>query len=263
MRNSLTILVLIILAFAGYFIVHNKPPDPLALNPRDIQVQSNLTNKTGNVIWLNLEGVRPDHIGAYGYENNITPALDSIAGESLLFERCYAQSTETYRSMATMLTADYPACYVGSNRENVGMGFRDLVSTPEYSLVSQVQNAGHTTCAIVSSRLLKGEFGFDEGFDYYNDEFVKDDDGSLRVRTTSETWEAADAWLSKNFRRPFFLMVHFPNHQDLTMLIKCSMTRQWIPPFMRITEFFPFRKMIIIHLTRYLRIMESREIPLL
>ncbi|MBU1023537.1 sulfatase, partial [bacterium] len=140
-----------------------------------------------------------------------TPNIDSLAGQSLLFERCYAQSTEAFRSMATMITSKYPACYPTSKGRNAGLGFRDLVHTPEPTLVDFIREAGHTTCGIVSDSSLRGAFGFANGFDYYDDKLISEPDDTFRVRTTEESYEAAESWLSRNFRRPFFMLVQFPD----------------------------------------------------
>jgi arylsulfatase A-like enzyme len=209
MRNAFTISLLLLLIIAGFFLIRYKPHDAENFNPDKLSYDSHLVKPEGNVIWINLEGLRADHIGAYGYKNTTTPFLDSLAGESLLFERCYAQSTETYRSAVTMFTSRYPVCYSSSVKENVGMGFRDLITPPEGSLVTKLQNAGLTTCAVVSSRLLKREFGFNKGFDYYLDELVFENDGYFRIKNNRELQETADAWLTRNHKRPFFLYVQF------------------------------------------------------
>jgi len=212
MRYVLGIGVFLILL--GVFLaltMREEPYDRMAFNPDDMQIPSELINPHGNILWVSVEGLRPDHMGVYGYENITTPRIDSFASESLVFERCYAQSTETYRSIATMLTSQYPSAYPSGSIDDAGRGFRDCLYQTDASFVACIRNAGHTTAAIVGSPLLKGEFGFSTGFDYYDDKPIVESDGSIRDRTTEETYMAAESWLSRNFKRPFFMFVHFPD----------------------------------------------------
>ena len=214
MRNTLAIgIFLVALGLVLALSWNHKPVDPLALNPPETQVSSNLINPDGNVLWISVEGMRPDHMATYGYENVTTPRIDSLASESLVFERCYAQSTETYRSIVTMLTSQYPNVYPGDLGANSGRGFRDLLGNPRTSLVARIRESGHTTAAIVGNPMLDSDFGFGEGFDYYDDKPATEDDGSIRERSTGETYKVAETWLSRNFRRPFFMFVDIPDPQ--------------------------------------------------
>ena len=209
MRNFLTIGVLILLAFVVFALLSVKPPKPNALNPPDVAVSSDLINPDGNILWVNLEGLRPDHIGAYGYPNTTTPNIDSLAGESLLFERCYAQSSDTYRTLATMLTSEYPGCYPGQKGANRAQGFRDIIDSEQQSLVDIVRESGRTTSAIISNSSLMNDPGFSKGFDYFDSALIKDESGKERIRRSSETYNSVESWLSRNFRRSFFLFVQF------------------------------------------------------
>lgn len=200
-----------ILAVAGYMLLQMKPHDDTSFNPDSIGIPQHLINAGGNVLWINLNGIRPDHVGVYGYNNTTTPSIDSFAAQSLLFKRCYAQSTDPYRSMTTMLSSEYPVCYPISGRKNASAGFRDLVCTPEPTLTAAIRDSGHTTCAVVSNQVLKGIYGFAEGFDYFDDKMISLDDDTFRVRDSNETFDAAESWLSRNFRRPFFMLVQFPD----------------------------------------------------
>jgi len=224
MRNILAIgIFLIALGLVLALALNHKPEDPYAFNPPDIQVSANLINPDGNVLWISVEGMRPDHMGVYDYENVTTPRIDSLASESLVFERCYAQSTDPFKSMVTMFTSRYPYFYPGDSRTNSGRGFRDLIADPNLSLVEKIRESGHTTAAIVGDSMLDSDFGFGEGFDYYDDKPVTESDGTIRGRNTIETYKAAETWLSRNFRRPFFMFVNLtkplgPHNPDPSFL---------------------------------------------
>ena len=44
---------------------------------------------------LSLDAVRSDHVGAYGYERDTTPFIDSLARRGFLFEQAVAPSGNT------------------------------------------------------------------------------------------------------------------------------------------------------------------------
>ena len=46
--------------------------------------------KQRNVIVIVIDTLRPDHLGAYGYERNTSPFIDSLAQEGVVFEHAYA-----------------------------------------------------------------------------------------------------------------------------------------------------------------------------
>ena len=41
-----------------------------------------------NVLFIDIDTLRPDHMGCYGYPRNTTPCLDRVAREGLRFDRC-------------------------------------------------------------------------------------------------------------------------------------------------------------------------------
>jgi len=61
-----------------------------------------------NILWICTDEQRWDTLGCYGNEFVRTPVLDRMAGESLVFDRCYAQSPVCTPSRASFLTGRYP-----------------------------------------------------------------------------------------------------------------------------------------------------------
>ena len=58
-----------------------------------------------NLIFINIDALRADHLGCYGYKRNTSPFIDSLAKEGLLFEEARANSTFTRESVSVV-----PAC---------------------------------------------------------------------------------------------------------------------------------------------------------
>ncbi len=41
------------------------------------------------ILYIDIDSQRPDHLGCYGYHRNTSPAIDQIASEGVVFDRCY------------------------------------------------------------------------------------------------------------------------------------------------------------------------------
>jgi len=61
-----------------------------------------------SILWVTIDTIRADHLGAYGYFRNTSPRFDALAEESLLFERSLAPIATTLPSHLSALTATYP-----------------------------------------------------------------------------------------------------------------------------------------------------------
>ncbi len=57
-----------------------------------------------NVVLVNLDSLRRDHVGAYGNGWIETPNLDALAGESLRFTRPYPESIPTINARRAIYT---------------------------------------------------------------------------------------------------------------------------------------------------------------
>ena len=44
---------------------------------------------TMRILYLDLDTLRPDHLGCYGYPRNTSPNLDRIAAGGMRFDRYY------------------------------------------------------------------------------------------------------------------------------------------------------------------------------
>ena len=52
-----------------------------------------------NVILISVESLSADYMGTYGSKENLTPYLDKLAGESLVFDKLFATGTRTVRGL--------------------------------------------------------------------------------------------------------------------------------------------------------------------
>jgi arylsulfatase len=157
-----------------------------------------------STLWIVVDTLRADHVGAYGYERDTLPALRPLIENGTLFERVYVTQTETTPSIGSMLTGLQPwkhgvqALYTSLHPDNV-------------TLAEMLRERGYQTAAFVSSFVMSRRFsGLDQGFDVYDD-FVEDRERFREnfERRAAGTLGLARVWLEKRDpRRPFFLFVH-------------------------------------------------------
>src|SRR5260221_4375488 len=118
-----------------------------------------------NVLLLTLDTTRADRMGFLGSTRGLTPELDAVAKQSIVFTRAYAQAPITTVSHATILTGTYPPFH------HVNDFGTSLAPTVPY-LPDILQHAGYRTAAFVGSLMLDPRAGtapgFDRGFDVYD-----------------------------------------------------------------------------------------------
>lgn len=131
-----------------------------------------------------------------------TPTLARIAAESVVFERAYAPIPFTLPSHMTLLTGLYPE---GHGVTDDGRTLLASIAT----LPGLLRDAGYRTAGVHTSDWLKGGFGFDRGFDRYEQLAPG---LTYADRVTAAALAAADA---PGDARPPFLFVHYLDaHSD-------------------------------------------------
>jgi len=162
-----------------------------------------------SIILIMVDTLRADYLGTYGFEGDISPNLDRLAEESVLFERCYAQAPWTKPSIASLFTSLHPMTHNvlshkgrymkrGSDTDRT-----DALSDEATTIAESLREAGYATAALVANPWILPDQGFGQGFDHF--------DGSFAGNTTTAevVFTAARAWLkSRPADRPFFLYLH-------------------------------------------------------
>src|ERR1700693_733384 len=118
-----------------------------------------------NVILITLDTVRADRMGFLGSTLGLTPNLDTLARESVVFTHAYSQAPFTAPSHATILTGTYPQFHQVDDFQ-VPLA-KDLPYVPAI-----LRAHGYHTAAFVGSIVLDPTqglaIGFDRGFDTYD-----------------------------------------------------------------------------------------------
>ena len=170
-----------------------------------------------NIILVTLGGTRADRVGFLGSQN-LTPALDALAKQSIIFERAYAQAPLTIVSHATILSGTYPQTHHASE-----LGTSLAPSLPY--LPDLLRERGYRTAAFVGSTQLDPRnglaSGFDRGFDTYELSSLQAQGGKAGTASSgsspAQVIARATAWLKARPQAPFFLWVNLSSTQISTV----------------------------------------------
>ena len=115
-----------------------------------------------NIVLISLDTLRPDRLGAYGYERNTSPAIDALARRGRVFDQAIAETPWTLPSHVSMLSGLSPA-----QHGVVKPSFRvppSLAWTPE-----QLQRAGYKTIGLTDGGYVDRTHRFERGFDVFDE----------------------------------------------------------------------------------------------
>lgn len=169
-----------------------------------------------NIVLISMDTVRADHCSVYGYPVETTPTLERLAREGVLYERAYAPTGITGPSHATLFTGLHVITH--------GVVKNGLLLEDDWvTLAEQLSAEGYETAGFVSSFPMHRKFGFSQGFDHYDDDFIPGQnsiesetfegtkvDKAFDQRGKFTTGKALD-WLEERSNRaePFFMFVHY------------------------------------------------------
>ena len=185
-RSPIVALIAIGTAIAGWRALRPAPP------------------RGPNLILITIDTLRADHVGAYGATTGATPAIDALARRGARFDQVQTAVPLTGPSHATILTGQYPPTH--GVRGNVVF----TLGTNYPTLATRLKRRGYVTAAFVGAYPVAAAFGFNQGFDTFDEEFHEsspDDNGA--ERRANEVADASLRWLSARGSGPFFAWMHF------------------------------------------------------
>ena len=140
-----------------------------------------------NIILITVDTTRADRMGFLGSKRGLTPNLDALARQGVVFESAFSQAPLTPVSHATIFTGTYPQFHTVTD---FGHPLPTLLPyTPEI-----LQKSGYHTAAFIGSLILDPKAnmapGFDRGFDFFDAGFHP---SAARMRTVTTAWSGAPA----------------------------------------------------------------------
>lgn len=156
-----------------------------------------------SLVLVVIDTLRRDHLSLHGYEHSTSPALDALARESAVFERCLATSPWTLPSTISLLSGLYPTRHgvqtvVGDNR----LG-DDVVLLSE-----RLSQRGYRTAAFSANPYVSPYYGLSRGFDQFR---YYDSPAARFYQELPALLDEARRWLDEDASEPFFLYLHAMN----------------------------------------------------
>jgi len=171
-----------------------------------------------NVLFVLIDTLRADRLGAYGYERPTSPGIDYLAASGARFARHSAQSSWTKSSMASLWTALYPV------RTGV-LRYPDALASEARVPAEIFRDAGIVPVGIWRNGWVAPNFGFRQGFEIYQNPRAGQSPETLNRRaragriagTDIELVYSAMEFLRTHRDQRWFLYVHFMDvHQYVT-----------------------------------------------
>lgn len=150
-----------------------------------------------NIIVYLVDTLRADHLGVYGYRRDTSPVLDKWAESSVVFEHAYAPSSWTKPSMVTLFSGLDPVSHGVEDR-------LDVIPADIHLLAERLKALGYSTMGAVTNPNVLPQWGFDQGFDVYQD-LDSAGQGTRADAITNFVTKQIDQLAGK---QPFFLYLH-------------------------------------------------------
>lgn len=155
-----------------------------------------------DIVLVSIDSLRADHLSSYGYERKTTPNLDALAATGLRFTDARAASPWTLPSHMTMMTGLWPLQHQVIEDE--------LSLSPSVPVIAEaLQKAGYATAGFVSTIYVGGQYGFERGFDRYQDYDIAESNNLGHSVRVNQLVDDSLAWVKQNGSgKPVFLFVH-------------------------------------------------------
>lgn len=163
------------------------------------------------LLYLDIDSLRADHLGCYGYLRNTSPNMDAIAREGIRFESVYASDTPCLPSRTALITGRFGihngvVSHGGTAAdliiEGAQRGFRAYIA--ETGWVRQMRAVGMYAASVSTFAERHSAYHWNAGFN----EVINL--GTAGMETADQVTALALDWLARNGARDnWFLHVHF------------------------------------------------------
>jgi arylsulfatase A-like enzyme len=164
-----------------------------------------------NVILITIESLRADHVGAYGGrsrtrpEEPLTPTLDTLADEAVVYADAHAVTSWTLTSHASLFTGLYPTAHRTVET-------RDRLGDSYLTLAEVLAGLGYQTIGLASGPYLRRPFNLAQGFERWDDSMATTLPDAAHEDVTNPAMAAAWHRVLEQERdpsRPLFLFAYF------------------------------------------------------
>ncbi len=130
-----------------------------------------------NILILATDGLRQDHLGAYGYPKPTSPNIDRLAADAVRFNEVYVPQARTLPSWTSILTGTYPH----THGQRFTWPRESHIPMPLATLPRELARQGYASYAIS---------------DWVGGDFAKVDFGFTAVHVAPEAW-SLKTWIAQ------------------------------------------------------------------
>lgn len=124
-----------------------------------------------NVVLITIDSLRADYCGYVTGDFDATPTITRLANEGIAFERAIAPGPSTPESMPAIFTGKYPSLRAQGQALELPRyhaSVRQHMATRQ-TIAERLQAIGYDTAAFTPNPFTSRHFGFDHGFDHFED----------------------------------------------------------------------------------------------
>lgn len=157
-----------------------------------------------NVLLVVVDTLRADRLGCYGSGADLTPRMDALAKEGVVFVNAQAHAPWTLASFASIFTSKLPTEHGAGGQ--IG-SFRTLAEE-HLTLAEWLTDEGYDTGCVTNVPFLSDDFGTLQGFAHRD---VAIHNSNVEMRSATESTDAALAWLEQRNDpdAPWMLFLHY------------------------------------------------------
>jgi len=157
-----------------------------------------------DVIVISIDTLRADHLSSYGHDRPTSPFMDGLAEQGSRFEHARSTSPWTLPAHTTMLSGQLPTTHQVTD-DHLSLD-ASVAVLPEI-----MKQAGYHTAASVATLYVSRKFGFDRGFDFFDDHGITTEKINLSGSVTADKviGSAVDWMEDVPAGEPVFLFLHF------------------------------------------------------
>ena len=118
-----------------------------------------------NIVLISYDSLRADHCGYMGYDRDTTPTLDRWSEEGVTFQNAIAPASRTSISMSSVHTGDI----LIRDDSRTAEEFARRHFNRNETIANKLSRKGYNTGAFSPNAYASRYYGFDEGFDHFED----------------------------------------------------------------------------------------------
>lgn len=190
-RNLCISLIISVIIFNLYIFIDKKTNAP----------------KGPNIILIEVDTLRADHLSCYGYKRKTTPHIDNFSQKANFYQNCITTSPWTTPSVGSIFTSQYPSV-LGYKGERAQLKNKFL------TLSEILKNNNYFTKGIISNIFISSSLNFNQGFNSYDETSVKGGDSI----TSPSITQKGISFIKKHKKDKFFLFLfYYDPHHDFIL----------------------------------------------